>query len=418
MTSYLFVLHILSDRDLLNAPSSTFVAQAMLFNEVIEFDDANKLLYSLVIVNSTFFVIILCYFLNNRDNQSSYERLQSKFDSNLYTLRPRFKIWMRQVCFAAILVSTLVSLQSRSKLDSKSIIQELISHPNVPIICFSFMLSLSFDSINNISSNRAKKSWLVVYCLMLPYFVISCAQNIDFSRHHEAIGWTYISFHSSLQLVLLITAVMFTTAEVFATQHVVMKSQPTTEFTCGLLSYLTHSYLNKILIDPMQHKVMEFEDVPHIVDSDESWYCWNKMELLSLENSSNHIPKTVKRVSIYRKVFRVIKADWLIQGFFQFMACTAEVVAPIALQVILTYVRDSTSSKDSLPVNDSASLSIQLSDANGQSKSLFSLDVYTASFLMFFGPLMKALSDAQNFSRAKRIGQSVSLPCIKYVHSF
>jgi ABC-type multidrug transport system fused ATPase/permease subunit len=301
-----------------------------------------------------------CFILPSDTLPHTYEPLGR---DERFILKPRLAIWIRQIAFLTILLTKFAHPLSLNRHSFR---------PDEAIIYSSILISLLFDGIGNINVARAKISWCIVYSLALPIFINFFTQSL-----------TPIDL---LRLGLYITAFLSTLYEIIFASRIPQKRPLTKEFTCGLFEYCSMSHLNKILIEPMQTKIMEFADVPPIIDSDTASYCFE-----TIKKTRRH------KYSLVYQIFLLIFDDWLPQGFFQWFSDTAVFLSPIALQVILGYV----SNKSELQYS-----SILKKD----------ISVYTAALVFFASPFLRALCDCQNFLRAKRISMRVRAALVTAIY--
>lgn len=305
--------------------------------------------------------------LTSEHRKPSHDNNNHDDRDRTYVLRPRIFIWIRQILFGVVILSYLVlCLMTLESVSFDAMIVNDFDYPSV-IICITLSISILIDGLNNIYSVKSKSLWLFVYCLTAPYFAY---ESVPFS------SWRFVAYFMGI---------ISTAFDILFAPTILQYNQPTVEFTCDLFEYISFSYLNRILINPMQHKMMEFEDIPGIVDSDTSACCWNSAV-------------SSKRKYIGLRLLSVVFWDWLHQGIFQFIGMVSGYVAPIALQIILSYVQNGNLQQQStiLP---------------------FMIDVRVAVMMLIAGPFTKSICEGQNYLRAQRTCMRVRSTLITIIYN-
>lgn len=274
--------------------------------------------------------------------------------------RPRFSTWIRQICFSFILIITIISTDDFFTWSWKW------------LTAFSLIFSLLFDGINNLPCSRRKTLWLVCYALIFPSFLSPASNNPSVLSISTFLLYAIGLFHSTVELLW---------PRLFRQNRLMAAEQ-----RASLPSYLSFSYLNKVLIDPMQLKsTMEMSDVPIIADFETTSFQWNKIK-------TSH-----RSDSIFRKIFKLVYKEWLEQAVFQFIVCMAGIASPIAMLVILTYVKDA-GSLEGLP-------------------EIFRIDIRIAASLLFIGPATAAIANGQNYTRSKHISIKVRSGLVSMIYN-
>ena len=284
--------------------------------------------------------------------------------SKPYILYVRFNIWIRQLCFTSICILYITKfIQLNGEFEDD----------NDYLIFGTFVLSLMIDGTNIISNTNLKVLWVVVYASMSLHF-LNLFQNNDTIINYSSCILYFVAFISSI-------------IEVVFQISTIQKLKPTEEFTSNIYSYLTFSFLNELLINPMQKiKNMDLSHVPFLIDEDTAEYGWE------------HVKKNLdQKKSLFYSLFLLMKRQWIMQGFFQFLGSTSEVIAPISLEIILSYVKNN-------------------GDDDMVSAFPVHLNISTAVLLLFFGPIIKAIADSQNFNIGRHSAVKVRSALISVIY--
>ena len=177
-----------------------------------------------------------------------------------------------------------------------------------------------------------QRSWLPIYAFNFVYSIVSAYQE----------GGEYLTMPIAVtSSAALFFALMYT----FFNPDLPQYYRPTEEYTSGLLSYLSFSYLNKLLIQPGVRKdALDMNDVPNFVDEDSAEVVNKKIaclmrKRLNVASNVNVFSKGVFSSSAFMSsIFEVVWCEWLGQGCFQFIGSVALYMAPLALQRILLRV--------------------------------------------------------------------------------
>lgn len=227
----------------------------------------------------------------------------------------------------------------------------------------SLVLFVYLDDVRIIGTGYQKKFLYV-------YFLLTLLGAIEFV-------WQ----QTNLSLSLLLCYAVVLGASIFVSFFNFYKLQaniPTPEYTSNLLTYLSFSYLNAILIKPnMKKEAMEFEDVPRLHDDDCTEPVYVKFQRILRKQSE---------LDLTRALLTLVWPIWLEQGFFQWLSSTGTFFAPLALEKILIFV------------NCSGDMDCY------NSQGFLRVSPYMAVFILFLGPLMKSVGDGQNYVRGRHIG--------------
>lgn len=192
---------------------------------------------------------------------------------------------------------------------------------------------MSSGSQINVTVTTAKqRSWLPIYAVNFFYAIVAAYQKAG-----EDLTMP-ISITSSAALVF---ALLYS----FYNPDLAQYNPPTDEYTSTLLSYLSFSYLNTLLIQPgLRKDALDLSDVPNFVDDDSAEVVNKKIaylmrKRLNVGSNVNIFSKGVfSSKAFLSSIFEVVWYEWLGQGFFQLIGSVALYMAPLALQRILLRV--------------------------------------------------------------------------------
>ncbi len=289
------------------------------------------------------------------------ERLVRKVDSydevssveGRYKLHSRYLSWTKQ-----ILVLTLLVILIRD-----CFLPVMTDHVTdmkiIKIVCLilALMLALAFDMHGVvINSQTLTKFWVVVYFGVL---MGSASECIEYTP-------TASSILSTLLSVVIVALEISTTYYPSVTY---VDTPPTAEYTSGLFSYVSFSYLNSILMQPGNLKAsLEFSDVPSLQEEDTSEFVWNqfndlmKAQLAALPvqptdcDANSNSTQQLRRISIFKCLFQLLRREWICQGIFHALQSCAKFTTPLALQRILLFVSGSPQSDSVLPIGVGAAV--------------------------------------------------------------
>jgi len=191
------------------------------------------------------------------------------------------------------------------------------------------------------------------------------------------------------------------------------------ELTCDLYNYLTFSYLNKVLIRPgMQKAALELDDVPELSDADSAQQLWNRFKRIlkknkskrnisdndtrgSSDSSSSSSSSSSSRggssstssdtkdgtsavLNLGYSLYELVKVEWYMHGFFQFLSSLTTFIAPLALERILIHISNGDHDDDS-------------------AHNVLPITIEVALTLLFIGPLANAIAQNQNYMRGRYV---------------
>jgi len=188
------------------------------------------------------------------------------------------------------------------------------------------------------------------------------------------------------------------------------------ELTCDLYNYLTFSYLNWVLIIPGMKKVaLQLDDVPELADADSAQQLWNRFKRILKKNktkstnsgdgisiissNSSEIGSSSNGsgssgsgstkdgaassvVNLGYSLYELIKVEWYLHGFFQFLSSLTTFIAPLALERILIHISSADHDDDS-------------------AHNVLPITIEVALTLLFIGPLANAITQNQNYMRGR-----------------
>lgn len=142
-----------------------------------------------------------------------------------------------------------------------------------------YCISLFGDCLNRISSLdwKIRTLWVPVYVMNTLYLIVHI---IIYKKNLSPIIVSVAIFSAGGAIFSIIGAV--------ERRPTVLINPPTKEYTAGLLSYLTFSYINKDLVDVgMNKESLELEDVPGLIDGD-SCSCVYKVKYYHKTVAASH----------------------------------------------------------------------------------------------------------------------------------
>lgn len=295
--------------------------------------------------------------LENRD----YQLLsKSKFE----VFRFRRYLWLQQTCF--ILSSFFLVITYYNRVPTLSnVITSFLEF-------FTVLLSLIFDTIKDLKRLDRKKRWLPLYYLL--------------------------GINAFLRLIFLpfcvpslITCLLYISSSLFALK--VVKANPEyrqirklpEEYTCGLFRYLTFSHINDIIQTAMKKRTLDIDDIPTLADVDSCQSVWKKFRPFLRSSSVGNYS------SMILSLFRVIKYEWVIQSFFQWLSSSSLYLAPLALERIIMHVSETNNQFDD-----------GQSNSGGERYGIERyISLHMAVLMLFLGPSLKCIGDGQNYMRGR-----------------
>ena len=182
------------------------------------------------------------------------------------------------------------------------------------LIPFSTLIAILLDN-HHISDSKIKvRCWLSLYFLLFMYTVYCFKYN-------------WISVLSCLCSVLIL---ILSSIRSFFPLEEYHRNPPNPEYTCNLLSYLSFTFLNDILIQPaLQSNQLNMDDIPNLCDFDSCSYLWTQYQ-------ENYQSKN----SLAWNIFRVVAIRWCTQGLFAFIYSILIFIPPLALQKLLFFLSE------------------------------------------------------------------------------
>ena len=182
------------------------------------------------------------------------------------------------------------------------------------LVPFSTLMAIIFDNYHISESKLKVRCWLALYFLLFIY-TLSYLQK------------TWYSILSCICSISICVLSILRSVYPFQEYH---QNPPNAEYTCNLLSYISFTFLNEILVQPaVQSKQLEMENIPNLCDFDTCAYVWNRYH--------QHYQS---KASLSWNIFRVVAIQWCIQGFFAFIYSLLIFVPPLALQKLLFYLSE------------------------------------------------------------------------------
>ena len=174
-----------------------------------------------------------------------------------FVLRSRLLLWMRQISLFVVMClniytfiydHSLNSSQDNSNTTNSNHEKGMVYYVSHVLFILALVLILLADDIRNLGKPSILKAWLVVYVIIFLHsaVVYLCTQT-----------WQAI-----VQLCISVVTLSFAILTAFLDLHTLEVNPPSAEYTCGLISSLSFSYLNPILIVPgMKKESFEFDEV-------------------------------------------------------------------------------------------------------------------------------------------------------------
>ncbi len=287
-----------------------------------------------------------------RDTVNNYESLPTALGP--YLLRRRILSWVKQAFGALnVVVSTVLIFYIPNEM-----VMDRVARC---IFLLSIVCVLRIDGIDNLAHMKRKLAWIVSYLIAAIYAAIAYVAFPEWL--------TFVSFFCTI--VSFMFAILCAVFDIKAMQI----NPPTAEYSCGLFEYLTFSYLNPILIQlARQKKVLDFEDIPSVVDADSSEQIWDRFRLI--------LSFYKDQISLEYSLFKLVQYEWLTSGVFQFIGSISMYLAPLALERILLHISNNGRDDD-------------------EAKSLFPITVRMAVVILFAGPMLKSVGDGQNYAKGR-----------------
>lgn len=256
---------------------------------------------------------------------------------------------------------------------------------------------------HDLQATNTTRSWLSVFAIIFMH-------NACF----------YLFLQSWLELSMLFISfflIMLATFNAFNDISIKQDNPVPIELTCDLYNYLTFSYLNKVLIRPgMQKAALELDDVPELSDTDSAQQLWNRFKRILKKNknkraiigngsgsdsssnssyrsrsssdsgssstSSDIQDGTSAVLNLGYSLYELVKVEWYMHGFFQFLSSLTTFIAPLALERILIHISNGDHDDDS-------------------AHNVLPITIEVALTLLFIGPLANAIAQNQNYMRGR-----------------
>ena len=313
--------------------------------------------------------------LGNTTNRN----LNIKLGQEIYQLRPRLLLWLRQLAlFSFVLVYLYTTVlapgeqlsSKNNKNDSYLSSETTFVHYGTPVLyILSLLVVIYFDGMNNLAHQSARQSWLLVYAILCGHSVVNF----------------YVSRTASLLALLLLSMLTLIFAVVCSLRDECYDqvNPPTDEYTSNLFDYITFKHLNRVLIIPgMKKASFEFEtDVPSLSDADSIHELWATFRALLLSE---------KELTLWYSLYQLVKYEWLAQGFFQLIGASSTYITPLALERILLHIANHGSDDDSI-------------------KTIIPISVEMAMLMLFLGPLLSCICDNQNYLRGRYVDAMLTI---------
>jgi len=303
-------------------------------------------------------------------------------------------LWCRQVAqFFSLAIDIFIKfvLNYRYRWDYYEITVSGVSN----IIDF---FSLNFGGVRNLRIHRSKFVWLPPYTFAFALTILQYQQ--------EPLPLNLIKI--IIRLFILLSA--FYCA--FYNKEIITKIMPPDECTCGLLSYLTFSYISVPLIDlGAKKRRLDINDLPDLHDDNTCALSWAKFKkILKKYNTSNSVftkPSKVNNINLSYCIFSLVQYDWFQQGLFQLLSSCSFFMAPLALQCILMSISYSTSSSSFASLSPFGSDGDNNTNQQSHKYALLPVSVEVALLLLILGPTLQAIGTGQNLSMGRHIGVTV-----------
>lgn len=292
-----------------------------------------------------------------------------------YRVYWRYPTFLKEI---TMIIATLLScLEFSYKISDYSSEVDFILPMVTMILHLTAVFVLLFnDSIHNVRDFSSKLKWIPSYFVIFIDGIIILLINQ--------------SMLSTLSLVFLALSIGMVFLRCFSEDSYLQKNPPTVEFTSCLREYMYFAYINRPLIHlSIKKGELSYEDVLGLSDADSAEVIYEKLDKIMTTHPS---------YSLSRSLFELVKYEWLMEGFFQWIGSTASFVAPLALEKILIFVR-------------------YHGDDRYLKEGLLDVNIWTAVFLLFLGPFLKSISEGQNYVRGRHIGVRIKAALICKIYN-
>ena len=251
---------------------------------------------------------------------------------------PRTHVWMQQLCVLSS--AFLIIREIYTSCDYLSI-SCYFDSSHILVISLVYCTALLCDALNKISSKnwKIRSLWVPVYAINSLYLVLNMFrydwnnENNGNNGNNEGNGSISVGLASATFFAVLGT--FFAIIAAIGTKPIILINPPTKEYTVGLSSYLTFSYINKDIVHlGMSKASLELEDVPGLIDGD-TCSCVYK----TIDSLPHDMP-------LGQKLCRLVFLEFLHQTVFQAIGSVTAYAAPLALRVILAHMGPASKEKD------------------------------------------------------------------------
>jgi hypothetical protein len=182
----------------------------------------------------------------------SADDMHKKHENLLF---PRMYVWLQQICILSSILCICREVFTSCLLNLVC----YINYSSTFIIATSYIISLGCDPLGKISRNwKAKSVWIPAYS-MNALFLMLLAKT----ESNDLISPTILA------AIFAISALVFSIIVAIEHKPITLKNPPPEEFTVGLFSFMTFSYINKEIVAVRNKKEsLELDDVPGIIDRD------------------------------------------------------------------------------------------------------------------------------------------------------
>lgn len=196
----------------------------------------------------------------------------------------------------------------------------------------------------------------------------------------------YYVFNNNLSIVSIVFSFLTCTSSLL---HFVLKTKipqtnpPPTEFTSGLISFITFSYITEPLIQIGATKEsLAIDDLPGLSDADSCDLLFQRLCEYNSEKSRVAHQDSLSDSSFAYTLLYLLRVGIIKQGIFQFCGSVLCFVPPLSLQIILQYISNLNNSDTTDASNDV--------DYFG-----FKVNVYVAVAALFSSLVVRCLCDGQ-----------------------
>jgi len=356
-------------------------------------------LFSAQCLMSTFLLVVSTMLFINHRRYQLVNTLNNKHMLSMNTTTLNYHFHTRLIgWFIQIFVMILTVLHAYNMyLQYQQHVRHPISYMMNILYFIDLFIIIFIGDINHhdLQATNTTRSWLSVYAIIFMH-------NACF----------YLFLQSWLELSMLFISfilIMLATFNAFNDISIKQDNAVPIELSCDLYNYLTFSYLNKVLIRPgMQKAALELDDVPELADADSAQQLWNRFNRILKKNkykrtisdngsgdstssssssssssrSSDAKDGTTAVLNLGYSLYELVKVEWYMHGFFQFLSSLTTFIAPLALERILIHISNGDHDDDS-------------------AHNVLPITIEVALTLLFIGPLANAIAQNQNYMRGR-----------------